>query len=165
MYAVGYRKNMMEIVYRRTGLCWLYYLFVLTFVLLGLLLLVVAMGQAGDEGPWSGKWMSVVGWAVAGLSWLMGVPQMWSMAKSYGRNEVRLDGSRFALHTPAGTDLQFAFCDVRQVSWNGGLRSRLCTVETGTSSYQFDTRVCPRAGHVARLVAERSGRNLQIEKS
>lgn len=155
----------MEIVYRRRGLSWLYYFFVVVFVLLGLLFLVVSLGRAAGEDPWSAKWMSVVGFAVAGLSWLMGAPQMWSRAKSYGRNEVRLDGSRFALHTPAAHDLQFAFCDVRQVSWNGGLRSRLCTVETGTATYQFDTRECPRAGHVARLVAERSGRNLQIEKS
>ncbi len=155
---------MIEIVYRRKGLSWLYYLFVLVFALLGLLLLVVAMGRASEADSWSGKWFAVVGWAVAGLSWLMGIPQMWSMAKSYGRNVVRLDASRFALHTPAGKDLQFAFCDVQQVSWNRGLRSRLCTVETATTTYQFDTRACPRAGRVAQLIAERSGQNLQIQK-
>ena len=109
-------QNMMEIVCRWRGLSWLYDLFVLAFVLLGILLLPVAMGRAAGEDPWTGKWMSVAGFAVAGLSWLMGVPRMCSLAKSYGRNEVRLDGSRFALHTPAGHDLELAFCDVRQVS-------------------------------------------------
>ena len=154
----------MEIVYRRRGLSWLYYFLAVVLVLLGLLLLIVALGNAAEEGPWSGKWLSVVGFAVAGLSWLMGAPQMWSLAKNYGRNEVRLDGSRFSLHTPAGYNLQFAFCDVRQVCWDRGLRSRRCTVETDAKTYQFDARACPRAGRVAHLIAERCGVKLQTQK-
>jgi hypothetical protein len=156
---------MQEIVYSRKSLGMLYYVFAVLFVILGILFLLVAVGSATGSDPWSGKLLAVFVSALVGISWLAGTPQMWSMGKSYRRNEVRLDGSGFSLHTPAGHDIRFVFAGVRQVSWNPGLRSRLCTVETDAMVYKFDGRSCPRTREVAHLVAERAGLTLQVQKS
>jgi hypothetical protein len=156
---------MSEIVYRRRCLSWLYYFFVVAVVLLGLLLLVVSLARAVEDVPWSSKYFSVLGFGAAGLSWLMAAPWMWSMGKSYAANVVRLEGSRFSLHTPGGHDIQFVFSDVRQVTWNPGLRSRQCMVDTDAVIYRFDARMCPRIARVAHLIAERSGQMLQIKNS
>ena len=156
---------MKPIVYHRRGLSWLYYFFAALFVAFGLLFLVVALGNAVDEEPWSGKRMTVVTWTIGGLSWLMGAPSMWAMAKTYGKNSVSLDRTHFELHAVGGDVSAFDFADVEKVSWNPGLRSRLCTVATKKGSIFFDTRSCPRPGHVAKLIAERASKTLQIEKS
>ena len=134
----------------------------MVFVVLGALFLMVSLGKAIDAEPWSGKWIGVVGFAAAGMSWLMGSPAMWTMGRRYGANEVSLDGSGFRLRTPAGHDLQFGFADVRRVTWSPQLRLRQCTVETDTMIFRFDVRSCPHVGRVARLIAERSGQELQI---
>ena len=155
--------EMPEVVYRRRGLSWLYYLFTVTFVAFGLMFLVVSFGNAVDDEPWSAKRWSVVGYAVGGLSWLMGAPQMWSLARTYGRNVVRLDSTGYSLHATSGEVIRFAFADVEKVSWNPGLQARLCTVKTPKGFVFFDARSCPRPGHVAKLIAERAGKTLRIE--
>ena len=149
---------------RRAGLSYLYYTFVGLFAILGVLFAMAAFGSTLGPAPWSEKWQTLLIFGLAALSWPLGIPSMWSAAKSYARNEVRLEDGQFFLRTPAGTGLVFALADVTQVSWNPGLRSRQCTVVTPAATYRFDTRLCPRVAHVARLIAEHSGRPLQIVK-
>ena len=134
------------------------------FVALGVLFLLIALGNASEPGPWRDKWFNVAGFTVAGISWICGVPSMWANAKAYARNRARLDDVGFALHSVGGNDLHFRFAGVRSVAWNPRLKVRLCTIETDTATYQFDAAACPRAHHVAELIAERSGKPLQTVK-
>ncbi len=154
---------MTETVYRRRGLSWLYYFFAAIFVPLGVLLVMAGIGYGLGDAKWSDKWPGTLGFMAAGVSWLAGIPSMWSLARSYGGNVVRVDGARFQLHTPTGKDLEFALTDVREVRWNPSLRVRLCTVETATVTFRFDARACPHVGRIARLIAGRAGKVLQLE--
>jgi hypothetical protein len=155
----------MEIIYSRRGLSLLFFGFTILFVLLGLLMLLAGLGNAIEPVPWKDKGWAVLGWCVAGLSWLLGIQQMWEYRQAYATNVARIGTSRFSLHTLAGHDIQFVFSDVRKVSWNPGLRARQCTVETDSMIYSFDARSCPRTAKVARLIAERSGLELHIQGS
>ena len=153
---------MTTIVYTRKGLSWLYNIFLVVFVALGLLLLLAAFGEAVGKEPWSSKWMGVVAFGLAGLSWLLGAPQMWTLGRRYARNVVRIDVATFSLHSAGGTDIQFALADVTAVRWNPKWKSRLCTVETSSSTFEFDTRACPKVKRVAAVIAERAGKGLQV---
>ena len=155
---------MNETRYHRRGLSALYYFFAAIFVPLGVLLVMAGLGYGLQDEAWSDKWPGVLGFLAAGVSWLMGIPSMWGMAKSYAANEVQLDGTRFRLRTPAGKELAFALADVVAVRWNPGLRARVCTVETGRETFRFDARACPRIGAVAHMLAERAGKPLELEK-
>jgi hypothetical protein len=107
--------------------------------------------------------MRVLAFGAGGMSWLLGTGDLWSLAKAYARNEAQFDASGFSLHTAAGADLRFAFSDVRKVTWDPSLRVRLCTVETNSMIYRLGARSSPSPGTVARLIAERSGHQLQIQ--
>jgi len=96
-----------EIVYHRKGLSSLYYVFAVVFVAFGVLFLLIALGNASEPGPWRDKWFNVAGFTVAGLSWICGLPSMWSNAKAYARNQARLDDLGFALHSVGGKNLHF----------------------------------------------------------
>ncbi len=144
---------MPPIVYRRVWLAALYWCFALAFLLLGLLLLAAALGRAGGPEPWSEKSLGVIGFSLAGFSWLFGIYTVAKQAQCYGRNLVRLTADSFYLRTPSGMELEFPLATVRAVSWDPSLRARLCTVDTDAGLRRFDAAACPRAARIARQLA------------
>ena len=144
---------MPPVVYRRVWLSALYWCFALVFLLLGLLLLAAALGRASGPESRSEKSVGVIGFSLAGLSWLFGIYAVAKQALSYGRNLVRLTADSFYLRTPSGMELEFPIATVRAVSWDASLRARLCTVDTDAGLRRFDAAACPRAARIARQLA------------
>ncbi len=156
---------MTDVVFHRSR--WLsgFYL-VMSFVMVALAVLfaMIAMGNAVEKSPWSDKGWNVAAWIVGALSWGLGAPQMWQMGRFYRRSYVAIDGDtlRILISDPQG-EVRVPLSGILGVSLKRSIRFNTCTVITEDARYLLTKENCSHPDRVAALVAERTGKPLELE--
>jgi hypothetical protein len=148
---------MQEIEFHRRGLAMFYFVMAVIFTALGILFVVVALGEAVQKDSSKGGWMSMLQWSFGGMLWLLSAPRMWTMGRGYRKNYVRFTGKDVTFHTLSEQEYKIAFADIQSVYFEPSLRKRLLTIDTKEMKYSFDQRSCPSIGKVAELVKARAG--------
>jgi hypothetical protein len=156
---------MNEIVLHRSR--WLSgFYFVMSVVMLGFALLfaIVALGNAVENTPWRDKAWGVVGWTVGALSWGIGTIQMWQMGREYARSYVAIDSDALRIRVSGDEgEIRIPLSDVLHVSHKRTIRFNTCTVTTPDARYKLTKDNCSHPERIAALVAERTGKPLEVE--
>jgi hypothetical protein len=156
---------MNEIVFHRSR--WLSgFYFVMSFVMVAfsLLFAIVALGNAVENVPWGNKAWNVVGWAVGALSWGMGTIQMWQMGRAYSRSYVAIGPDTLRIHVSGDEgEIRIPLSDILHVSHKRTMRVNTCTVTTEEARYKLTKDNCSHPEKIAALVAERTGKPLEVE--
>jgi hypothetical protein len=151
-----------EIVFQRRGLAAFYYVMAFIFPVMGILFLLVGVGEAIEPGPWSGKLLALGIYLLIAVSWMAGAPSMWSRGKAHGQSEVRFGPSDMTFRLLAGKEYHVAYDDIVAIKWNPGIRVRALMIETRDMSYHLDQLNSPQIGKVANLLGERCVGKLQV---
>jgi hypothetical protein len=141
--------------FHRRTLSLFYYVAAICFVILGILSLMVALGEAIASGGWSSKTVGVLEWALAGVVWICSSPAMWAQGRKYRDNLVRLTDFQIFIHSAGGKDFTIPYSLIRAVDFNPARRARLLTIHTPETTYTFDQRAVPGIGKVAELLRQR----------
>jgi hypothetical protein len=156
---------MNEIVFHRSRWLSSFY-FVMSVVMVGFALLfgMVALGVAVGTGQGSDKTWNVVGWAVGALSWGMGAIQMWQMGRGYARSYVAITSDALRIRVSADEgEVSIPLSDILHVSHKRTIRFNTCTVTTNGARYKLTKDNCSHPERIAALVAERTGKPLEVE--
>jgi hypothetical protein len=154
-----------EVVFHRSR--WLSgFYFVMTFVTaaFAILFAMIAVGNAVEKSPWSDKGWNVAAWIVGALSWGFGAPQMWQMGRSYKRSYVAVgaDTLRIRVSESEG-EVRVPLSGILGITLKRSIRFNTCTLTTADARYVLTKENCSHADRVAALIAERSGKPLELE--
>ena len=156
---------MNEVMFHRSR--WLSgFFYVMSVVMAGLALLfaVVALGNAAENTPWRDKAWGVVGWTVGALSWGIGAIQMWQMGRGYARSYVAVGSDALRIRVSADEgEMRIPLSDVLHVSHKRSIRFNTYMVTTNDATYKLTKDNCSHPERIAALVAERTGKPLEVE--
>ena len=156
---------MNEIVFHRTR--WLSgFYFVMSVVMAGFapLFAIVALANAAENTPWGDKAWSVAGWTVGALSWGIGAIQMWQMGRGYARSYVAIGPDALRIRvSPDEGEIRIPLSDILHVSHKRTIRFNTCTVTTEEATYRLTKDNCSHTERIAALLAERTGKALEVE--
>ena len=156
---------MNEIVFHRSR--WLsgfYFAMAVVMLSFALLFAVVALGNAVENTPWRDKAWGVVSWTVGALSWGMGTVQMWQMGRGYARSYVAIGPDELRIRVSADEgEIRISLRDILHVSHKRTIRFNTCTVTTTDARYKLTKDNCSHPEKIAALVAERTGKPLEVE--
>jgi hypothetical protein len=141
-----------DVEFHRRGLSTLYFVFATLFVALGILFLMAGLGEATGKGD--SKWLGTAQWCFGGFLWLLASPKMWTMARAYRKNFVRLGASDVTFHTLTGHEYKIPYSAIRSLNWDPSPRKRLLTIDTDDTRYHFDARSTPRIAKVMELLQQ-----------
>lgn len=144
-----------EVEFHRRGLGMFYFVVAIIAIALGILFLMVGLGEGVRMGSGSEKWVSVGQWCLGGFVWLLASPKLWTMGRAYIKNLVRFGGTDVLLHTLSGHEYRIPYASIRGIEWEPSMRKRLLTIHTAETKYQFDQRSTPSIAKVAEMLQDR----------
>jgi len=131
------------------------YIAAIALGLLGLIFVILACIEASLREPWSEKGPVIFEWIVAALPLLLAMQKLWTLGRSYRHNLVRLGAGAVSFHTLGGKQFEIPYPQIQSVKWEPQVSKGLLSIQTPETTYKFDSRACPRADTVAKLILER----------
>jgi hypothetical protein len=150
-----------EIEFHRRGHALMSYIAAIGLAALGIIFVILACIEASEPDPWSQKWQSVLEWLVAAAPLLLATQKLWVLGRSYRHNVVRFAASAVTFRTLGGKQFEIPYLKIRSVKFEPAVNKGLLSIETAETNYQFDSRACPRADAVAKLILQRIARPAQ----